>query len=39
MEDGDGKSELVKFTIFVPCKDIFLANANNYYTKEFNDMK
>ena len=39
VEEGKEESELVEFTIFVPCKAIFLSNYNNYYTKEHNDME
>ena len=29
----------MKFVIFIPCKDIFLANDNSFYTKVLNDME
>ena len=38
-KDEDGKSKLLKFTLYFPCKEIFLANDKAYYTKELNDME
>ena len=38
-ENEDKKSELIKFTIYLPCKDTFLSNDKNFYTEELNKME